>query len=319
MGTPIIRGDVSGSISEGDISVSGDLDDVGYGTGSTDDFFKITAQSTYGTASIDSSTGTWTYTLNNSDPTVKALDPGEMLTDIFRVSMLDTAGAGSGHSYLEDVTITIHGVICFVGGTLIETSKGPQPVETLKASDLVLTHEGQYRPVRWAGHRSVGKSELAANPKLFLVRIRAGALGSGLPRRDLLVSRQHRMLVQSRIAERVAGTREILVPAIKLVEVDDIEIETDIERIEYYHLLLDTHEIILAEGAPSESLHTGFEALNSLGSAERQEVLALFPHLVGMHNTPETVRPVPPWQKQKRLIARHLKNARPLLEVAGDG
>lgn len=313
MGTPTIGGDLTGTLNEGDISIGGTLDDVGFATGTTDDVFTITAQTTHGTASIDSATGQWTYTLDNSDPTVIALDPGQTLTDIFTVRMRDTSGLGSGQTDTRNVTITINGVACFVAGTLIDTPDGARPIQTLEPGDLVLTHEGEARPIRWVGGRVVTTPELEANPKLRPVRIRAGALGAGLPLRDLLVSRQHRILVRSKIAERIFGTPEVLVPAIRLVQLEGISVETAVTQVGYFHLLFDRHEVVLSEGAPSESLFAGHEALKTVGAAARQEILTLFPDLAEAGNEIETARPVPSPPGQEQLIARHLKNAKPVL------
>ena len=85
-------------------------------------------------------------------------------------------------------------VACFMPGTLVATPTGEQPVETLKIGDLVLTAEGQARPVRWMGRHTV--SRLFADPQRVLpIRVTAGALGENVPVRDLLVSPDHALLV----------------------------------------------------------------------------------------------------------------------------
>ena len=133
-------------------------------------------------------------------------------------------------------------------------------------------------------------------------------MGGGFPERDLLVSRQHRMLVRSKITERMFGKAEVLIPAIKLIELPGIFIDESVDSVEYYHLLFDRHEIIYAEGAPTESLFTGPEALKSLSQEAREEILTIFPEITELSYKPEPACFVPPGKQQKRLIARHLKN-----------
>ena len=131
------------------------------------------------------------------------------------------------------------------------------------------TRDNGPQTVRWIGRRAYGLNALTQNPKLRPIQIKAGALGNGLPERDLLVSRQHRMMADSKIAERMFATREVLIPAIKLTALPDIFIDECIENFEYFQLLFNRHEVIYVEGAPSESLYTGPEALKALNPAAR--------------------------------------------------
>ena len=315
MGTPVIGGDLSGSIDEGDISISGDLDDIGGLTQNNDDIFTITVQATYGTATINSATGEWTYALDNTDPAVIALDPGDTLIDVFTVNMLDTAGFGAGQSDTDTVTITINGIVCFAAGTLIDTPHGRCPIENLAAGDHVLTDKGELRRIRWLGSREIGAGELDADPSLRPVRIMQGALGGGLPNRDLLVSRQHRMLVRSRIVERMFDQSDVLVSAIKLTALPGIFVDDAVDRITYFHMLFDQHEIVLAEGAPSESLFTGPEALSRISQAAIKEIHKLLPQIADVDYTPVPARSMPKDKLQKRLVERHAKSNKPLLNA----
>ncbi|MEM1101445.1 MAG: Hint domain-containing protein, partial [Pseudomonadota bacterium] len=156
----------------------------------------------------------------------------------------------------------------------------------------------------------LSRAHLEANPKLRPVKIGPGALGCGLPHRTLRVSRQHRVLVSSPIAQRMFDTPSVLVAAIHLVGLPGIEVDADCTEVEYVHFLLDQHDIVYAEGAPSESLFTGREALRAVGPAARAELTALFPDL--MEHAPPAA-PIPPGRRQKRLVARHGKTAKPLL------
>jgi hypothetical protein len=203
-------------------------------------------------------------------------------------------------------------VTCFSKGTLIETAHGPIAIEDIRVGDLVRTANGP-KPVRWIGSSPVALDQLLGNPKLYPIRIVAGALGDGLPKRDLLVSRQHRMLVRSPIARRMFGTTEVLVHAIKLTQLPGIFVDQSMNRVTYYHMLFDDHQVIYAEGAPSESLYTGPEALKAISDAARDEVMTLFPELADQDYTPEFATFSPDGKRQKQLVARHLKNRKPLL------
>ncbi len=163
------------------------------------------------------------------------------------------------------------GVPCFVAGTLIATPDGERRVETLEPGDLVLTLDHGPQPLRWMGGRTVsGMGDFAP------IRFQRGALGN---RRALLVSPQHRMLVQSWKAELLFGEAEVLVAAKHLVNDHDVRPEP-MPRVRYVHLLFDRHEVIRAEGAWTESFHPGAHILAE-DADMRAEIEALFPELDG--------------------------------------
>lgn len=205
-------------------------------------------------------------------------------------------------------------VTCFCRGTLITTNRGQRPVERLLPGHKVVTADGRLAELRMVLRRRVESAELEEYPKLGPVRIARGALGGGLPKRDLCVSRQHRMLVSSRISARMFGTGEALVAAVRLTELPGIELEPVSDSVEYFHLIFDAHETVLAEGAPSESLYLGPEALKTIPAVAMTELRLLFPWLAAPCARPEPSRPIPEIGRQKQLVARHRKNARPLLE-----
>ncbi len=131
---------------------------------------------------------------------------------------------------------------CYAVGTLIATPQGERAVETLSIGDSVLTASGRLRTIRWVGARRYAGRFIARNPGVRPICIRAGALSEGLPRRDLCVSPKHAMLLDG-----------VLVPACLLVNGISVVQLSDIAEIDYRHLELDTHDVILAEGAASES------------------------------------------------------------------
>jgi hypothetical protein len=131
---------------------------------------------------------------------------------------------------------------CFMEGTLIRTPSGDVPVEMLKAGDLVVLADNGVAPVRWLG-RSTVSAPFADPVRMLPVRIKAGALARKLPQRDLLVSPGHALLID-----------DILVEAAALVNSVSILREADVPAsFTYYHVELEHHSVILAEGAPAES------------------------------------------------------------------
>ncbi|WP_280922847.1 MULTISPECIES: Hint domain-containing protein [unclassified Ruegeria] len=157
-------------------------------------------------------------------------------------------------------------------------------------------------------------ADLAPRPKLKPIRIAAGSLGSGLPKRDLVVSPQHRMMLRSPIAVRMFDSAEVLLPAHKLVGIPGITVETGAQDVVYYHILFDRHEIVFAEGAPSERLFTGTQALASIHLDGRAEILELFPELAQPGYVPQPARHIPEQGRRARaLVFRHIKNERPLI------
>jgi hypothetical protein len=132
--------------------------------------------------------------------------------------------------------------VCFLAGTRIATPAGEAPVEALAVGDLVLTADGRAAPVKWVGVQTV--VTLFADPlRTFPIRITAGALGETFPLRDLLVSPDHALFLDGALVQAgalVNGTtivRESAMP----------------ERFTYFHVELDDHALILAEGVPAET------------------------------------------------------------------
>ena len=201
-------------------------------------------------------------------------------------------------------------ITCFTTGTLIQTRTSFQAIEDIEIGDVIETSLGQ-SPVLWIGRRKISAQALAHNPKLRPIRILAGALGKGLPKRDLLVSRQHRILVQSKISERMFGKPEVLISAIRLIALSGVFIDESVTEVEYFHLLFDQHRIIFAEGSPTESMYTGPEALKNLSKVSREEILKIFPEVAKLDYAPTPARFIPNGKQQNKFVARHLKNNKP--------
>lgn len=205
-------------------------------------------------------------------------------------------------------------VVCFCQRTLGQTPSGEQEIGTLKAGDDVETIRDGTQKVVWIGKRKLSSAELVASPHLKPVRIRAGALGDGSPRTDLLVSPQHRILISSKISERMFGEREIFVPAIKLIGAEGIEQVTSVAPITYVHMLFKSHQIVFANGAPAESLYAGPHALKALTTEARNEIFEIFPELEATGKFGSTVRPtVYKKAEVNELLVRHQKNGKDLV------
>ncbi|MBY5970728.1 Hint domain-containing protein [Ferrimonas balearica] len=191
-------------------------------------------------------------------------------------------GRELGRIYYKDIeeitTTSPEGAICFAPGSLIATMRGEVPVEQLREGDRVITRDNGMQELRWIGRRDLGPRELATMPHLQPVLVRAGALGHGLPHTDLVVSPQHRMLIRSDRASLLYEESEVLVAAKDLVGMPGVERLTN-RKVTYLHLLFDQHEVILANGAWSESFQPGDYSMKTLDRAQRAEIHYLFPEL----------------------------------------
>ncbi|MFN3276691.1 MAG: Hint domain-containing protein [Paracoccus sp. (in: a-proteobacteria)] len=197
-------------------------------------------------------------------------------------------------------------VMCFASGTLIRTPQGEVEVQELAQGDLVTTVDAGAQPVLWIGHRTLSAADLQAAPHLRPIRIPAGALGCGLPARDLTVSPQHRVLVRSQIAHRMFGQDEVLVAAKHLVGTGGITVVADAAGVDYWHFMFDSHQVVYSEGATTESLFTGPEALKAVSEEGRRELMELLPQLQDASFAP--ARALIGGRQGRNLAGRHRRN-----------
>ncbi len=162
-------------------------------------------------------------------------------------------------------------VVCFCRGTMIETKTGARPVENLREGDLIATRDNGYMPLRW-----ITSSKIGGRGPQAPIKIAAGALGNDT---DLMVSPLHKMLISGWRAELCMGEDEALVMAKSLVNGDTIR-PAPCRMVEYFHIMLDSHEIILSNNCWSESFYPGEQALRTLDQAAREDLFAKFPELV---------------------------------------
>ncbi|WP_461427196.1 Hint domain-containing protein [Gymnodinialimonas sp.] len=201
---------------------------------------------------------------------------------------------------------------CFLPGTLISTPVGSRKIEDLRVGDLVCTPGGGAKPIAFVRHRRVSTLHLRNNPRHAPIRIPRGAFSHTSKNGDLLVSPQHRMLIRSKIVQRMYGTQEILAPAAQLIGFKGIHRVEAKNPFSYTHLLLSEHSIIEANGIRTESLFLGRSALADLSRSEMRsirktlkssEIFAMKPARVFANG-----------KKLKQLLLRHQKNGTLLCE-----
>ncbi|MDU8927233.1 Hint domain-containing protein [Alisedimentitalea sp. MJ-SS2] len=201
---------------------------------------------------------------------------GQTHWDDVTITAEDTvAGGMSGTAILADGSVVTFSeienlIICFTAGTRVATANGLRDVQDLEPVDLVMTRDHGLQPVRWVGSRTV-----PAKGKLAPIRFQAGSVGN---ERDLLVSPQHRMLIRSAEANLLFGETEVLATAKHLVNGGSVAKMVGGD-VTYVHILFDQHEIIYAEGAPSESFFPGRTGLDAVEKAAREELFTIFPEL----------------------------------------
>jgi hypothetical protein len=167
---------------------------------------------------------------------------------------------------------------CFTPGTIIASPRGGVAVEALKTGDRVITRDNGIQTLSWVGRKRLDHIQLKALPALRPIKIMAGALGQNTPDRDMLVSPGHRMLIVSELARARFGQAEILITAKDLVGVPGVEV-SDSPYVTYVHFMCDHHELVLCDGAWSESFQPADFSIKGLDADQRAELFELFPDL----------------------------------------
>ena len=131
---------------------------------------------------------------------------------------------------------------CYCCGTLILTDRGEVPVEDLVIGDKVMTMSGKLRPIKWIGRRSYGGRFVMGRKDILPICIKAGALDDNVPKRDLWISPHHAMYLEGVLIEA-----KDLLNGVSVVQAERVD------RVEYFHIELDSHDVIIAEDAVSET------------------------------------------------------------------
>ena len=171
------------------------------------------------------------------------------LSDGAVLNLANIAGASGAQHWFANwgsdgasgTDLYLNSVACFCTGTRIRTNRGDVAVERLSIGDLAVTLSGEAKPIRWIGRRSY-PGGVIADRKVLPIKIAASAIGPDLPSRDLYLSPEHALFIDG-----------VLVPAGELVNSRSIVQMESVNRLEYFHIELEDHGVIYAEGAAAET------------------------------------------------------------------
>ncbi len=262
-------------------------DSLSGGTG--DDFFTLGVGDTALGEDGDDTFGVTATSMATGNATITGGEAGETGGDTLNITgpaTINMLGAEHGTvTWLDGSTLTfseienINYTPCFTPGTRIKMAKGQKRAEHVRVGDLVQTRDNGVQPVRWIGSKTLNLSDLRANPVLQPIRISTGALGAGLPKRDLMVSPQHRVALGNAQVQLLFGEDEVLVAAQELLGLAGVRRATPPQGVRYIHLMFDRHELVKSDGCWTESFQPGDLSLAGLDMAQRGELFTLFPDL----------------------------------------
>lgn len=168
---------------------------------------------------------------------------------------------GTSNEYQTQTGTNVY--LCFAAGTRLATPDGEAEIETLRIGDLLQTADGRAVPVKWIGRQTV--SRLFSGSQTQPVRIRAGALGDGLPYSDLTVTAEHGMIIDGYVINASALVNGATIDFVPMDELED--------RFFVYHVETENHDVIFANGAPAE---TFVDAVTRQNFDNYQEYLDLY-------------------------------------------
>jgi hypothetical protein len=163
---------------------------------------------------------------------------------------------------------------CLLKGTKISTPSGDRLVQDLQIGDEVRTLAGR-KTIKWIGYNKFTKAEGRAwHDNVMPIRVARFAIDNRTPHRDLYLSPLHCIFFD-----------HALIPVMYLINETSIAqgMPSEMPAIEYYHLELDTHHVIYAEGAMVESYDgsnrenfSNFVQYERLYGAERRSTMTPF-------------------------------------------
>lgn len=296
-GDDLLDGGIDEDLLEGgagnDTIITGEGADVAFGGDDRDTFLGASAGDV-----IDGNEGGDDY--DTLDLTGSAPDGGSL-------RVLYDANPENGTVEFSDSTGTVTGTMdfsnienvipCFTPGTVIATPKGERLVEDLVEGDRIITRDNGIQEIRWIGAKALTGQQLVQNPQLKPILIQAGSLGKGLPEHDMLVSPNHRILLSNDKTALYFEEREVLAAAKHLTGMAGVD-AVDAMGTTYIHFMFDQHEVVLSNGAWTESFQPGDQTLNGIGEAQRSEIFELFPEL-------QTLDGIDAYQSARRSLRKH--------------
>ncbi len=230
--------DSGGNLTGATIKIStgfttGDMLNFSTQNGITESSFNNGTLSLIGTASIanyETALRSITYSSSLADPTVGGTDDSRTIT------WMTTDGAASSAPATSSLA-----VLCFCEGTWIATPDGEVAVEKLAVGDKVRTASGATREIRWVGLGKVLATRGRRNAATPVI-VQKGAIADNVPHHDLRVTKGHAFFLD-----------DVLIPVEFLVNHRSIRWDDRAQEVSLYHIELETHDILLANGAPAES------------------------------------------------------------------
>lgn len=238
--------------------------------------YNVATGETYGFYSW--SAAPYTASTNTGDPfaglTAEQLDPTGQIRDQTSLELQP-----NGDYTLATDPEPGSSFICFAKGTRILTVNGLRRVETLCIGDQVITKDHGAQTIRWIGNRhfeALGPTDQTLQP----IMIKAHAFGPNTPMHDTKLSPNHTVLNDHWKANLYFGDREVLAAVKSLLETNYADQCHD-PSVTYFHILLDQHSLIKANGMWAESLFLGSQCMEMLSPGSRSEIFDLFPQLHG--------------------------------------
>ncbi|MGR3637012.1 MAG: Hint domain-containing protein [Shimia sp.] len=177
---------------------------------------------------------------------------------------------------INDGPVDPYDTICFAKGIRIATPSGDCAIESLREGDEIVTEQGTGR-ILWMGSHHFSAFDLCNNRQLRPLVVAKDTLGIGRPSADLRLSPQHRVLLSDGPAEFLFGEDEVLVPIKSLINDHAIKTDHAAQKITYFHILLERHGLLKAQGILAESLFPCEEVATILTQEQKAEINALCP------------------------------------------
>lgn len=180
-------------------------------------------------------------------------------------------------SKIKDGSCAHSALLGVTGVANVRTPCGPRRIENVRPGDLIVTRDNGLQPVRMVWTRSVTASDIAADPSVAPVCLKARAIGPMMPQKDLLVAASHRVLVPGYRLADFPDDRSCLIAARDIVEAsDETYFDRAVAEMKFYNIVFAEHQVFAANGLPVESYLPSPVTLAQLDETTSQNIAALF-------------------------------------------